>query len=59
MTKCFACDRPMKSRKFLIDTRDDQDAFVGPECFKHIVKAGETGYQPPLGGPRLYLLAGR
>ncbi|HJV96916.1 MAG TPA: hypothetical protein VJ608_12800, partial [Albitalea sp.] len=29
--------------------------WVGRECFKKIAAAGEGGYQPPLGGPRLFL----
>jgi len=44
----------MKGRKYLADTRDGQTVFVGPECFKHIRAAGDEGYQPPLGGPRLF-----
>lgn len=53
--KCFACDKVMKNMKYLIQVaQDDQTAFVGPECFKKVVKAGKDGYQPPLGGPRLF-----
>lgn len=52
--KCFACDKPLKSEPHWADTRDDQIVPVGPCCFKKIKKAGETGYQPPLGGPKLY-----
>lgn len=52
--KCFACNKTLKSRPYPVDTRDDQVVMVGPECFKHIKKAGADGYQPPLGGPKLY-----
>lgn len=52
--KCFACDKPMKGRKYMADTRDSQTVLVGPECFKRIQAAGDEGYQPPLGGPQLF-----
>lgn len=52
--KCFACGRKLGKSPKLADTRDDQKVFVGSECFKMIQKAGESGYQPPGGGPRLY-----
>lgn len=54
--KCFACGKPLKdnSPRFLVDTRDGQFVYVGPDCHDKIVVADEKGYQPPLGGPRLY-----
>jgi hypothetical protein len=54
MDRCFACGKPLRGRRFLIDTRDSQTAIVGPDCFAHIRLAGDDGYQPPQGGPRLY-----
>jgi len=51
--RCFACGRALKTPK-LVDTRDGQVVFVGPECYRRIESAGEKGWQPPLGGPRLY-----
>ena len=54
--KCFACDRRLGRNPHLIDTRDGQTAFVGSECFKLIKASGEFGYQPPLGGPRLWTI---
>lgn len=54
--RCFACNRPLGKSPVIVDTRDDQTVYVGRECYKLVVAAGETGYQPPLGGPRLYLL---
>lgn len=55
--RCYACDRKLGKAPVLVDTRDDQTVFVGSECFKQIEAAGEDGWQPPKGGPRLYLLA--
>lgn len=53
--RCFACDKPLGENPHLVDTRDCQTVYVGSECFKQISKAGNDGYQPPKGGPRLYL----
>ena len=54
MDKCFACNRVIKRIPIKADTRDEQIVYVGPECHRKIIKAGEMGYQPPLGGPKLY-----
>lgn len=54
--RCFACDRPLGRFAARVDTRDDQIVRVGSECFKLIEEAGEAGYQPPKGGPRLFLI---
>lgn len=54
--RCFACDRMLGHNPHLVDTRDAQTVFVGSECFKLIKAAGNKGWQPPKGGPRLYLL---
>jgi hypothetical protein len=51
-THCPVCGRP----RHQADTRDDQIVSVGPECHKLILAAGEVGYQPAGGGPRLYPL---
>lgn len=56
-TECFACGRKTGKTPQLVDTRDDQLVYVGSECFKLIKAAGEGGYQPPKGGPRLWLSA--
>lgn len=53
---CFACGKRMARSGYLVGCKDDQTVFVGPECLRHIKEAGENGYQPPKGGPRLYLL---
>ena len=56
--KCFACDRLILGRApHSADTRDGQVVHVGAICFRQIKKAGDAGYQPPKGGPRLYLIA--
>lgn len=52
-TRCYACDK-LRSRRNRIFTSDGQMQYVGAECFKKIRKAGQAGYQPPLGGPRLF-----
>ena len=57
MEKCFACGRKLGETPMLVDTRDDQLVYVGRECAKLVIASGEAGYQPPLGGPRLYALA--
>lgn len=53
--RCFACDRKLGRNPALVDTRDSQMVFVGRECWRQIKAAGEAGWQPPKGGPRLYL----
>ena len=55
MTNCFACNRIISTTTRIVDTRDNQLVFVGADCYKRIAAAREAGYQPPQGGPRLYL----
>lgn len=52
--RCFACGKPLGANPKLIDTRDGQTAYVGSECWKFVAAAGDSGYQPPRGGPKLY-----
>ena len=54
--KCFACNRKLGKNPALVDTRDGQTVYVGSECFKIIKAAGDEGYQPPTGGPRLWVI---
>jgi hypothetical protein len=54
--RCFACGRVLGVRPLLVDTRDAQTVFVGAECAKQITASGNEGWQPPRGGPRLYLM---
>ena len=55
-TKCFACDRTT-DRPHLVRCRDEQTVFVGRDCFARVRTAGPEGYQPPLGGPPLFLIS--
>jgi hypothetical protein len=55
--KCFACGRPLKpttGKIYLANCSDEQTVYVGSDCMQKIVAAGEKGYQPAGGGPRLY-----
>lgn len=59
--KCFACDRPFRrnSHGLIVFhpeaiTLDGQRVFVGHDCHRKITESGSDGYQPPLGGPRLW-----
>ena len=54
MDKCFACNNKRASHAAV--TSDGQLVFVGSECIKKIRAAGTVGYQPPLGGPVLFLV---
>lgn len=56
MNRCFACNRILGKNPHLVDTRDDQLVYVGKECFKLVVKAGEEGYRYPGIGPKLWLV---
>jgi hypothetical protein len=56
MDVCFACGRALGRHPKRVDTRDAQTVFVGRECYRLIAASGPAGYQPPRGGPRLYLL---
>lgn len=54
--RCFACGRPMGCSPAMVDTADGRYVFVGRSCASLIAKAGDAGYDPPTGGPTLYLL---
>lgn len=53
---CFACGRRLGKNPLVVTCVDEQDVTVGRECAKAIQAAGAAGYQPPRGGPRLFLL---
>lgn len=57
-TKCFACDKILTGARQYVraETSDGQRVLVGRECFRKIKDAGDQGYQPPLGGPKLFPL---
>lgn len=53
--KCFACERRMlRTTVYAAVTADGQEVRVGRDCARKIIDAGLEGYQPPLGGPKLY-----
>lgn len=54
--RCFACGRNVGRNPAMADTRDAQTVEVGRECYKLIKRAGERGYQPERGGPRLWTI---
>lgn len=55
-TSCFACGRSLKNVfQFPCKTSDGQRVVVGPECYKNVKTAGKEGWQPPKGGPKLFL----
>lgn len=56
MERCYACDRPIKDELHVrkIFTSDNQMQYVGVNCFNKVRKAGDKGWQPPKGGPRLF-----
>ena len=56
MNTCFACARRLGTHPHMVECMDEQTVYVGSECFKKITQAGRAGYQPPLGGPKLYLM---
>jgi len=51
--RCFACNRVLKTG-YQVSCADDQKPVVGSECWNKIAQAGDAGWQPPLGGPRLF-----
>ena len=55
-SRCFACGRAIKDTALTewCDTRGGREAPVGPDCYRKIVAAGEAGYKPTKGRPRLW-----
>lgn len=54
--RCFACEKVIGDDGYIVGCKDEQTVSVGPECYRKVKAGQENGYQPPLGGPRLYLL---
>ena len=56
--RCFACGKALTATKHAVWTCDGQVPWVGPECHRKVVKAGDAGWQPTAphgkGGPRLF-----
>lgn len=51
---CYLCGRKMQSTRYLVDTGEDQDVYVGAECYRKVVAAGKAGIKVPDSGVRLY-----
>lgn len=53
---CFCCGKPLRNvrRSVKVFCDDDQAPLVGQDCGKLVKAAGREGYQPPLGGPRVW-----
>ena len=45
--RCFACGKALGRKPKLVSTRDDQNVYVGSECYKKIKAKGAEGYRPP------------
>lgn len=55
--RCFACGKKLQERRGQAITSDGaQVVLVGVDCATKISRSGFDGYQPPKGGPRLYVL---
>lgn len=61
--RCFACNREIKTmvyEKTYMDVLVDGEnttVRVGMECYRKVRKMDKHGgYQPPLGGPKLFLV---
>ena len=53
---CFVCGKKLGKNPRRVDTHEDQFPSVGVECYKIVKAAGAAGYQPPLGGPRVWVI---
>lgn len=56
--KCYACGKPFRDpnnrqQACLIDD-GHRFVLVGPECYRKVIKGGDTGHKPANGGPRLF-----
>jgi hypothetical protein len=52
--KCFSCNQRLTANVWQAVTVDGQEVLVGSCCAKQIILSGMDGWQPKLGGPRLY-----
>lgn len=54
--KCYACGKDVRTTRYAYTADDGQQQQpVGPDCYRAISHFGKSGYQPPRGGPRLYV----
>lgn len=60
---CFACDRKHSKRQrweYVITEDGAQTVLVGPTCYANVRKMDKRGgYQPPSGGPKLFLIGSK
>ena len=58
---CFACGRAISGRQYWVITEDGgQTVMVGRNCYNEVRKADKAGgYQPPDGGPKLFLIGSK
>lgn len=61
--RCYACGKPIPASstgKYSVAVKGEKPNaggyWVGPDCYKKIIASGDTGYQPPSGGPLLVAL---
>ncbi len=54
--RCYICGKKFQSAKrYQVDTRDDQIVYVGPDCYKRVMAAGDEGFAPlPKGYVKFY-----
>ena len=60
--KCYACGKRFRLNSYnvipyhpYVLTFDGQKQFVGSDCYRRIQESESKGYQPPRGGPRLWV----
>ena len=59
MTRCFLCNKPIRSTSYQVDTGEDQAPLVGPDCYRKVIAAGLDGLlanEPNAFGVRLFVL---
>ena len=58
--KCFACGKAINPfcdwEIDKVKTEDGQKVRVGGSCYRSISASSPDGWQPPKGGPKLYLI---
>ena len=56
MARRFACGRPVGKGPRKAIASDGQTVLVGASCHRLVRAARASGFAPPLGGPRLFML---
>jgi hypothetical protein len=58
--RCYACDKLHASVEYVLTEDGAQTVPVGPSCYAKVRKLDKHGgYQPPRGGPRLFLIGSK